>query len=134
MTIEIENYKHNNLGQKLNKTMSHNLCLNVGNFGIRKYITPSGGVEGRAEVVCLRDMVKIWRVGLRCLGEKILGAIVESLEARRWRLDVSRRHQKLGTVGHVMRRFISVETDVINVGDHVMRSSFRSSWDPRGKS
>jgi len=99
-------------------------------------IVPSGGVEGRAEVVCLRDMVKIWRVGLRCLGEKILGAIVESLEARRWRLDVSRRHQKLGTVWncHVMRRFISVETDVINVGGHVMRSSVRSSWDPRGKS
>ena len=44
--------------------------------------------------------------------------------------------QKLGTVWncHVMRRFISVETDVINVGGHVMRSSVRSSWDPRGKS
>ena len=35
VTIEIENYKHNNLGQKIQQKISHNLCLNVGNFGIK---------------------------------------------------------------------------------------------------
>ena len=59
-------------------------------MGLENTLHHQVALEGRAEVVCLRDMVKIWRVGFRCLGEKIWAL-------SRYVALAVRRHQKLGT-------------------------------------